>query len=82
MYSLPGLTPFLWFFFLDTPVPSIKITSASGRSKRLSVERKKRINKLRRLSAQKEKAKINSNETFTADYGQFQVGKIDFNNFT
>ncbi|XP_023311769.1 uncharacterized protein LOC111692185 [Anoplophora glabripennis] len=57
----------------DTPIPTIKITSIS---KRLSMERKKRINKIRRLSSKKEAS--HSNETFTADYGKFQERPLAF----
>ncbi|XP_018579665.1 protein regulator of cytokinesis 1-like [Anoplophora glabripennis] len=45
----------------------------SDRSKRLSVERKKRIDKIRRLSSKKEKAKINRHESSSTDYGEFQI---------
>ncbi|XP_018568984.1 protein regulator of cytokinesis 1-like isoform X2 [Anoplophora glabripennis] len=57
----------------NTPIPTIKITSIS---KRLSMERKKRINKIRRLSSKKEAS--HSNETFTADYGKFQERPLAF----
>ncbi|KAJ8912896.1 hypothetical protein NQ315_011219 [Exocentrus adspersus] len=50
-------------------IPTVLVTSAPGRSKRLSVERKKRIDKIRRLSAKKENK---LNETFIGEYGEFQ----------
>ena len=55
-------------------LPVIKVTNASGMSKRLSVERKKRLQKIRRISAQKSKS--SQDDTFSTDYGEFQVSKM------